>query len=189
MHAPIHLAISWLVAHNLRDRRDRRLVTWAGVVPDADAISLLFGVGAYSTYHHVVTHGIVAAVIVTIACLVFARDRRQVALLALAAFHIHLLCDLMGSGAQGEPWSITYLWPFSRREIMSPYSWDLASPANAFVWLAAVVATMWIGIVRGRTFAEAFLPARADAAIVAVLRKLLRHPQPAGTASSSSAPD
>ena len=153
-------------------------MTWAGVVPDLDAIPLLFGVGAYSTYHHVLTHGIVAAVVVTAVWTVLARDRLRVALLSLAAFHVHLLCDLVGSAAQGEPWSITYLWPFSHREIISPYSWDLASPQNAFVWLIAVAWTVRIGLVHGRTFAETFLPARADAAIVATLRKMLSRPHP-----------
>lgn len=146
-------------------------MTWAGVVPDLDAISLLFGVDAYVKYHHILTHGIVAAVVVTTVCTVLARERLKVAFLSFAAFHLHLLCDLVGSGADGEPWPIVYLWPFSRHETMFFHGWDLASPQNAVVWLAAVVATIWIGVRYGRTFAEAFLPARADAAVVTVLRK------------------
>jgi hypothetical protein len=174
MQPPIHLAISWLVGHRLAERRDRRLVTWPGVLPDLDAVSLLFGAGAYSTYHHVITHGILAAVAIAAAWSVFARDKLKTALLSLVAFHIHLLCDLVGSGAQGEPWPITYLWPFSNREIMFTHGWDLASPQNAFVWLAAVGCTIWIAVTQGRTFAEAFLPARADAAVVATIRKLVK---------------
>lgn len=173
MQPPIHLAISWLVGHRLSERRDRRLVTWAGVLPDLDGVSLLFGLGAYSTYHHVISHGIVAAVLITAIWTAFARDKMKTALLSLVAFHVHLLCDLVGSGAQGEPWPITYLWPFSHREIIFPYGWDLASPQNAFVWLAAIGWTIWIAMKQGRTFAEVFLPARADAAIVATLRKLV----------------
>ena len=91
MHAPIHLALSWLVAHHLPELRDRRLVTWAGVVPDVDALSLLGGVGAYVEYHHVLTHGVLAATTVTAACAFFARNRLRVALLSLVAFHLHLL--------------------------------------------------------------------------------------------------
>jgi hypothetical protein len=63
MQDPIHLAISWLIGHRLPERRDRRLVTWAGVLPDLDALSLLGGAAAHSEYHHVVTHGLVAAVV------------------------------------------------------------------------------------------------------------------------------
>jgi hypothetical protein len=38
--------------------------------------------------------------------------------------------------------------------------------------MAAVVAMIWVGVVRGRTVGEAFLPARADAAVVETLRKI-----------------
>ncbi len=172
MHAPIHLALSWLVASRLPERRDRVLVTWAGVVPDADAFSYFFGIEAYSEYHHVLTHGILAAAVVSVAFALFGRQRLKVLWLSLATFHLHLLCDLVGSGAHGEPWSIAYLWPFSRREIIAPYSWDLASPQNAFVWLGAIAFTIWIALRYGRTFAETFLPARADAAVVRTLRQI-----------------
>ena len=177
MHAPIHLALSWLVAQGLSDRRDRRLVTWAGVVPDIDALAALGGVGAYVEYHHVLTHGALAAGIVATTCAIFGRDRLRVAMLALVTFHLHLLCDLVGSGAQGQPWPIVYWWPWSRREFYSPYGWDLASPQNAVVWLAAVTLTAWIAATRGRTFGEAFLPARVDAKVAEVLAKVVPRPR------------
>jgi len=169
MQVPIHLAISWLIGHRLPDRRDRRLVTWAGVLPDLDALSLVGGAAAYSEYHHVVTHGVVAAVAVTTVSTAVARQRRKVLLLSFLAFHVHLICDLLGSGRD---WPIVYFYPFSRHEFYTPYGWPLASPQNACVWLAAVALTLWIGIQRGRTFAEAFLPARADARVVKALRDI-----------------
>jgi hypothetical protein len=172
MHPPIHLAISWLIGHKLPERRDRRLVAWAGVVPDLDALSLLGGVGTYSQYHHVLTHGVVAAVATSAACAAFARQKRKVLLLSLVAFHVHLVCDLVGSGVEGEKWAIYYFYPFSRYEFLSPYGWDLSSPQNAVVWLAAIAAIIWIGVVRGRTFGETFLTAKADAAVVRTLRKI-----------------
>jgi hypothetical protein len=169
MQVPIHLAISWLIGHRLPERRDRRLVTWSGVVPDLDALALLGGTAAYSEYHHVLTHGVVAAVVGTAIWTVCARERWKVLLLSLLAFHVHLLCDLAGSGRD---WPVIYFYPFSRHEYYTPYGWPLASPQNALVWLAAVALTIWIGITRGRTFAEAFLPARADAAVAKVLRDM-----------------
>lgn len=65
MHVPTHLAISWLIGHSLVERRDRRLVAWSGVAPDLDALSLLAGPAAYSQYHHVLTHGLLAAFVGT----------------------------------------------------------------------------------------------------------------------------
>lgn len=171
MHAPVHLALSWLTGHALAERRDRRLVAWSGVVADLDALSLLGGVAAYSQYHHVLTHGVVAAVVGTAIWTAFARQRLRVLIGSLAAFHLHLICDLLGSGRD---WPIVYWFPFSRREFMTPYGWPLASPQNGLVWLAAVGLTIYLGVKRGRTFGETFLPARADAAVAAILRKLFR---------------
>ena len=169
MQVPIHLAISWLVGHRLAERRDRRLVTWAGVLPDLDALSLLGGAGAYSEYHHVVTHGLVAGLAITVLAAIFAKQKWKVVLLSFLAFHVHLLCDWLGSGRD---WPIVYFYPFSRHEYFTPYGWPLASPQNAIVWLVAVALAVWIGITQGRTFAEAFLPARADAAVVKALRDI-----------------
>lgn len=168
MQVPTHLAISWLIGHRLTERRDRRLVAWSGVAPDLDALSILGGVGAYSEYHHVLTHGLVACVLFTALWTALARQRWKVLLLSLAAFHLHLICDLLGSGVD---WPIVYFYPFSRHEFLTPYGWPLASPQNAAVWLAAMTANIWLGVTRGITFGETFLPARADAAVVKVLRK------------------
>jgi hypothetical protein len=46
-----------------------------------------------------------------------ARERGRVALLALLVFHLHLLCDLVGSRgpSPSDLWPILYLGPFSRQ--------------------------------------------------------------------------
>jgi hypothetical protein len=168
MHIPTHLALAWLVGHRLRERRDRRLVAWAGVAPDLDALSLLGGAKGLSQYHHNLTHGIVAAVLVTALFAACARDRLKVAGLALITFHLHLLCDLVGAGRD---WPIVYLWPFNHYEYFSPYGWPLASWQNTTITVVALALIGWIGVARGCTFVEAFLPAKADAAVVEVLRR------------------
>lgn len=170
MHIPNHLVISWIIGSSLPERRDRRLVAWAGVAPDLDALALLGGPGAYSEYHHVATHCLLAGVVFTLLWTALARQRLRVAVLSLIAFHVHLICDLLGSGID---WPIVYFYPFSRHEFITPYGWPLASPQNGVVWLVAVAIALWIGIKRGRTFAETFLPAKADAALVRVLRRRL----------------
>ena len=120
MHPPTHLALSWLVGHRLRERRDRVLVAWAGLAPDLDGLTLVAGEMAYGRWHHVLTHGLVAALLVTgmVACV--AQQRTKAAILALVAFHLHLLCDLLGSGAQ---WGIVYLYPVSDYETFAPFGW------------------------------------------------------------------
>lgn len=91
--------------------------------------------------------------------------------LSFLTFHVHLVCDLLGSGVP--PCGIVYFFPFSRSEFLTPYGWPLASPQNAAVWLAAIAVTVWVGVTRGMTFGESFLPARADYAVVETLRKIL----------------
>ncbi len=177
MQVPTHLALSWLIGHRLPERRDRRLVAWAGVLPDLDALTILRSYDYYSYYHHVVTHGLVSALAITLLATAAARQRVKVFLLALIATHFHLACDLLGSGTD---WPIVYFFPFSCHEYFTPYGWPLASWQNAIITLAGLVAIGWVGVTRGHTFAETFLPAKADAAIVEVLRRrLTRNPNSA----------
>jgi inner membrane protein len=170
MQVPTHLALSWLIGHRLPERRDRVLVAWAGVLPDLDALTILKGSDYYSLYHHVVTHGIVGALGITLLATVAARQRWKVFVLALVATHFHMVCDLLGSGVD---WPIVYWFPFSHHEYFTPYGWPLASWQNLVVGLSAMGAIAWIGIKGGHTFAEAFLPSRVDAQIVEVLRRRL----------------
>jgi hypothetical protein len=170
MHPTTHLIVSWVVAHRLPERRDRRLVTWAGVAPDLDGLSLLGGVESYGTWHHVLGHGIVAALLVAGVTAAWARHRLRVATLALLTFHLHLLCDFVGSGVS---WGIVYWYPFSDREYLSPVRWDLNSWQNVAVTVAALLAAGRIALVHGRTFVEALAPARWDERVAETLRRRL----------------
>ena len=168
MHPTTHLIVSWLVGQHMPDRRDRRLIAWAGLAPDLDGLSLLAGVEAYGRWHHVVMHGAVAAVGVSVVCAALARDRARVALLALLAFHLHLLCDLFGSGVA---WGIVYFWPFNDHEFFSPYRWELVSWQNFLTTVVVLIASGWVALRRGYTFAEVVMPARWDAAVAQTLRQ------------------
>lgn len=167
MHLPTHLLLSWLVGHSLEHRRDRVIVAWAGVAPDLDALTILGGLETYGEWHHVLTHGLFAALAVALVSARLATRRLPVALLSLATFHLHLVCDLLGSGRE---WTIMYLYPASRFELMNPHGWPLASWQNISLTALGFVVCAVIGVRRGRTFAETWLPATADSVIVATLR-------------------
>ncbi len=98
MNPIVHAEPSWLLAQGLRERRDRVLVTCAGLAPDLDGLSLMAGEEFYGRYHHVILHGYVGALVTLAACAALARQRVAVGLLSVAAFRGHLLCDLAGSG-------------------------------------------------------------------------------------------
>lgn len=173
MNPIVHAELSWLTTAKLVDRRDRILVTLAGVAPDLDGLSLLAGQEAYADWHHVVFHGWLGALVTTAACVAAAKERAKVAVLALVAFHLHLLCDLAGSGDRGlggSGWPLYYWWPVNRRTWFWEGQWDLASWQNTLIGLAATLAVLGAALVWRRTFVEVF-SSKGDSAVVATLRR------------------
>lgn len=162
----VHAELSWLAGARLTARRDRVLVTLAGVLPDLDGLTLLAGEEVYATWHHVLTHGVVSAVVISSVLAAFAERRLVVAGLSFAAFHLHLLCDLAGSGPG---WPITYLYPFSHHELMWSGQWNLASWQNSAIGLAATLVVLGCALPLGRTPVEVFSQA-VDGKVVATLR-------------------
>ncbi|WNG26479.1 hypothetical protein F0U62_22485 [Cystobacter fuscus] len=166
MNPIVHAELSWLMSQALPERRDRILVTLAGLSPDLDGLSLLGGVDMYGRYHHVLSHGYVGALAVAAVCTALARRRGAVALLSLAAFHLHLLCDLVGSGPG---WPLHYFWPTSMREWFWEGQWDLASWQNSLIGMAATAACLACALRWRRTIVEVF-SVRWDAEVTRALR-------------------
>jgi inner membrane protein len=178
MHLQTHLVLSWLTGCRIRQRRDRILIAWSGVAPDLDGLTVLAGIEAYGRWHHTLTHGLVAAIGMSLLVATLATDFRRVFAFAFAAFHLHLMCDLLGSGRE---WPIAYLYPFSTHEFFSPVGWGLTGWQNIAITAAALAACGFTAVRFGRSFLEACLPRRFDVAVVEALR--LRF------ASTSSTPD
>ena len=122
-----HLLASWIIAVKTTDNpRDCRLFTLAGILPDVDGLGLAVDIASaslgykptqyYGLYHHYLTHGAVAGVAIAVLLACFARQRLRVALLALVVFHLHLLCDFVGSRGPSptDLWPIFYLSPFDK---------------------------------------------------------------------------
>lgn len=173
MNPIVHAELSWLAGVGLRDRRDRLLVTLAGVVPDVDGLTLLAGQEAYATYHHLLSHGFVAALATAGLFAAFARRKLAVAALALVTFHLHLVCDLAGSGDRGlggEGWPLYYFWPGNRVAWFWNGQWDLASWQNTSIGLAATLACLACALRWRRTIVELF-SARADGLVVKTIRQ------------------
>ncbi len=170
MNPLIHGEVGWLLGHRLAARRDRVLVALAGVAPDLDGLSLAWGEAAYARWHHVLTHGLFAALVCSVVLGALARQRLQVALWSCLAFHAHLLCDLAGSGPG---WPLVYGWPWSVSEVSWAGQWNLASWQNAVfglgVTLGGLAAAAWVG----RTPFE-LISARLDAAVVKTLAARFR---------------
>ncbi len=183
MNPITHLFLSWTVAEEAGlGSRDRACVTWAGVAPDLDGLSLLpdlivrwlYGVqiGYYFEYHHFLTHGLPVAILTAVLVFCVARARWRTALLALLTFHLHLFCDLLGSRGPdpADLYPIAYLMPFSRRLILE---WSGQWPLNA--WPNIAITLMLMALILVRTVYRGYSPValfsqRADKAVVAALR-------------------
>jgi hypothetical protein len=181
-----HLVGSWLVAAVATDNpRDRRLVTLAGVIPDADGLGLAGDAAKalvsgqeitfayYQHYHHLLLHGWPAALVIAGILAACGRRRVRVALLCLLTFHLHLLCDLLGSRgpAPTDLWPICYSEPLFRHPIWFwKNQWKLDGWQSQMVFVSVFATSLWLAVRRGYSFVGVFNQ-RADAVFVAVLRK------------------
>ena len=96
------------------------------------------------------------------------------ALLALTAFHLHLLGDLVGSrGPDGYQWPISYLFPFSTAwRLTWSGQWTLNAWPNMLLTLLVLAFTLYLALRYGRSPLEIVSP-EADRAFVAKLRRRL----------------
>ena len=181
-----HLVGSWLIAVATTDNpRDRKLVTWAGGLPDADGLGVIPDiVGSwisgkectfyyYQTYHHLLMHGWPAAMVVSILFALHVQQRLRVLLLCLLTFHLHLLCDLIGSRGPtvGDLWPICYSEPLFRHPIWFwKHQWKLDGWQNQTIFIGLFLASLWVATKKGCSFVEV-VSSRADKKFVGVLQK------------------
>jgi len=184
MNPETHLLASWIVGAKTTDNeRDCRLVALAGILPDADGLGLIadglapaFGwkkTFLYLDYHHYLLHGAFGAVLITGLLVLFARQKLRVALLCLAVFHLHLLCDFIGSRGPSavDLWPIFYLGPFTKDPM---WIWKGQLPLdhwfNRYLSVALLGWSFWLAVQRGYSFVGVF-SRRLDRIFVEVLRK------------------
>jgi inner membrane protein len=179
-----HLLASWIIAAKTTDNaRDCRLVTLAGLLPDADGLGLIADLAGpwlgckqtdlYARYHHYLLHGAVGGILIAALLACFAHRRWRVALLALLVFHLHLLCDLVGSrGPSPEDlWPVFYLGPFDKDPMwVWKGQWRLDSWINRYLTVALFLWALWLPVRLGYSVVGVF-NRRADQVFVGVLRK------------------
>jgi hypothetical protein len=171
--APVtHLLASWIIAAKMTDNpRDCRLVTLAGILPDVDGLGMavdLFNqaTGAkgtrfywYQRYHHYLLHGFLGAILITAILTIFARRRWRVALLTLAVFHLHLLCDFVGSRgpAPEDLWPIFYFGPFDRDPMwLWKHQWRLDGWLNRVITVSLFLWALWLAVPTGHSVVGVF---------------------------------
>ncbi len=179
-----HLLASGVIGAQTTDnKRDCRLVALAGILPDADGLGLILDVAKqasggpmtflYQQYHHYLLHGLLGGTLLTLVATFFARRKWRVALLALLVFHLHLLCDLVGSRGPNpaDLWPLFYFGPFSKDPM---WIWNGQLPLDAWpnrlLTVCLFAWALWLAVRRGYSFVGV-VSARVDRVFVEVLRR------------------
>ncbi|HEX8924233.1 MAG TPA: metal-dependent hydrolase [Terriglobales bacterium] len=184
MSPATHLLASGVLAGFSRlDHRGRVAVMLAGIVPDIDGLGIvpeLLTRGTshplpwFSEFHHQL-HTLLFAIVVAVVAALVCRQHLRAALFALASFHLHLFCDLVGSrGPDGDSWSIPYLVPFSHAHAWSwAGQWPLNGWQNFAITGVLLAVSLWMAMRVGHSVVELF-SSRADSEFVAALRARFR---------------
>ena len=155
LHFLTHVGLSWLVASvRCASRRDRWLVTLAGMLPDLDGAGVVWSHDAYVAAHRAVGHGLLFGLLLVALALWRADARWPTAALTALSFHLHLVLDVVGTG--GLP--VRYSWPVSDWGWSYRGHWVLASWPNALVMAATLLGVMLVAR-RRRRMAPAGRPA------------------------------
>ncbi len=179
-----HLLASWIAATSLTDdRRDCRLIALAGVVPDLDGLGLVadwINAGFwnrethfYAMQHHYWLHGWVGSVAVAAVLTCFGRQRWKVLVGAVAVFHLHLLCDLVGSRGpeKHDLWAIYYSGPINHDWVwLWRDQWRLDGWQNTVITFSLFAMALGMTVRKGHSFVGV-VSRRADAVFVAMLRR------------------
>jgi hypothetical protein len=125
----------------------------------------------WSEYHHVLCHNIGFGLALSLAAAALGVRRWITASLALLAFHVHLLADLVGSrGPDGYSWPIAYLLPFSNRWHWGwEGQWALNAWPNILITILLLAWMLYLAWARGYSPLE-FVSPKADSALVRTLR-------------------
>jgi inner membrane protein len=161
MNPITHLLASWSLAEGSDlQTRDRAVVTWVGLAPDLDglgvvpdAVARCLGLGdpaLYERFHHLLLHGFFGAVVLSALGGAFSRRKLPAFLWSLAAIHVHLLCDFVGSRGptSDDIWPVHYLGPFSNA---LTFSWSGQWPLNAWPNIAFTLGFIAFVFVRAVT--------------------------------------
>jgi inner membrane protein len=103
----------------------------------------------------------------------FAQQRLRVFLLCLLVFHLHLLCDFVGSRgpSREDVWPLFYHGPFDKDPMWIWYGqWQLDSWINRIITLVLFAVSLALALRKGHSFVGVFSQ-RLDAVFVQTLRK------------------
>ena len=156
-----HFLGAWMVANSANlGKRDRCLVTVAGIIPDADAAGVIVDLVApkpgqpwfwFSELHHLLGHNLPFCLLCLVLVGCFANRRWLTVGLGAVSFHLHLFCDLIGArGPDGCHWPMPYFWPLSDTWVWDwSGQWAFNGWQNIVITLVLLAATLFLAWKRG----------------------------------------
>ena len=162
--APVtHLLFSWLSTVRLfNNRRERAIVTLAGVAPDLDGLGIIVdkfngSSNYYFSFHHHLGHSLFAALIIaTLAMLLSKVQKAKVFIASFLLVQAHILFDVIGSKSpDGFQWPIHYLSPVND-EFLLVWSgqWYLNSWQNILFTFCLVCLATYYAVTKKLTVFE-----------------------------------
>lgn len=182
-----HLLCGWAIAQSVEEKRDRFWICMAGIAPDIDGAGLIVDfftrnsaqpTDYWGSYHHILGHNLCWGVAFCVLASIWTRKKLQAAMLMMAAFHLHLFCDLIGGRGpaspdypQGYQWPMPYFYPFSDNyELIWSGQWALNAWPN-FVCTGVLLFMMFYWAITKERSPLEILSHRADRSFVEVLRQ------------------
>jgi hypothetical protein len=153
--------LAWLIGRRMKLKRPAyRALTLASLLPDIDAVTLIFGMDFLLKYHATLSHSLVLWLLLALTVSPLLRSWRIPLALLLGAY-LHILVDILlntGIIFRGGVWC---LWPFSEAECLLAYHINvptiafravyisleilLYSAAIYFIWKREYPWEIWIG--------------------------------------------
>ncbi len=165
MHFEPHAALGWTIGNIAgADRKLRNYCVLGAVLPDVDAVALLFGGDAYAHFHHTFGHNIFAWALFTGWVTIRCRSWKAF-LLSFICFGTHLLAD-----AKFSLWQIQLFWPLTDWGFMFPNSISLLAPINTHLVYYSFLLVALLSLIYRRTPVDIFSP-KLDQLLISFFRK------------------
>ena len=178
-----HFLFGWIAANasTTNNRRERAIITLAGVAPDIDGLGIIADILTrnsahpldwFSQYHHLLGHNLAFGFLLVALAWFVAKRKLQTAVLVFLSFHLHLLCDLIGSRSpDGYQWPIAYLFPFSNAwQLTWSGQWELNAWQNFVITGFALFMVFTLAVKRGFSPLE-MISESANRSFVETLRR------------------